>query len=398
MGVWNRSASAITLRHHCHFITIRHGRQPLKRNLSLCGMMPRVSPADFGNRRPSYQYATTQCHLPFGAPPTSSCTMFWFSSRSSSTSIKSNENENERNENLSENTTNMRDRRAFRRRKGLRSCAAQSVHGWLRREPFCFDRTVTVLNLNMATTRWRRNNSYSSMSDLPGQYRKAYHDSITSFINVLQKGDDLTPSMEAALDRLADAGFADVQFAQNFRKAKDNQILLAQTQNLLKEKTKQYEERQATAVFITEKANQLEMTLEDTKRQLKQIEDEGDKDSNFTDVTSDSNNDKKTSEAETLLRKSVEKEIQQLQRQLEGRKNHVASIEQSLAKLHESIESIKEHEATLQTSLSADEYQQTQEVVEETMLVLCDALADHIQQRHSTLIQQYQNMDSKTGK
>jgi len=236
------------------------------------------------------------------------------------------------------------------------------------------------------------------MSDLPGQYRKAYHDSITSFINVLQKGDDLTPSMEAALDRLADAGFADVQFAQNFRKAKDNQILLAQTQNLLKEKTKQYEERQATAVFITEKANQLEMTLEDTKRQLKQIEDEGDKDSNFTDVTSDSNNDKKTSEAETLLRKSVEKEIQQLQRQLEGRKNHVASIEQSLAKLHESIESIKEHEATLQTSLSADEYQQTQEVVEETMLVLCDALADHIQQRHSTLIQQYQNMDSKTGK
>lgn len=46
--------------------------------------------------------------------------------------------------------------------------------------------------------------------------------------------------------------------------------------------------------------------------------------------------------------------------------------------------------------MTTEVYEETQTIVKEAMLVICDFLADHMQERHSNLIETYQNIDANT--
>jgi prefoldin subunit 5 len=298
--------------------------------------------------------------------------------------------------------------RENKKQRGLRRVATQSIPFWLKREPFCFERTVQALNLNVSADRWK--SAESLMSDLPEQYKKAFSDSIPSFVEYLVKSDNLPPALEEALDRLVEAGFSDPEFTKDYRSVKANQLLHAQTTALIQQKTRSLEEREATVRQIADNIQKMEAELEKLikrKENFQREEEQNGADNGAYDKGKSGATDSVISLVTPSMRAALASEhqllvmnqgIDRLKRQIEGRKKHIESHMLGCQTTKESIENLKAQQNSLRSRISTVGYEEVQQVVREVLLVLCDALADHIQNRHSSLIERYQKLDSRTGK
>lgn len=314
-----------------------------------------------------------------------------------------------------------RQRLEEKRKRTSRRIVANSVPYWLKKEPYCFERTIAALNLNLSDERWKSGTSFTAKTDLPGRYRRAFVDSIPSFVNNLKVQEELSNPVEEALDRLAQAGFDDTDFASDFRNLKNNQVKLAQTAALIQHNEEKYEKRQAAIRTIEENIKALEATLAELVAKNQELyketisANEKKKDDTGTIMSLISRaaemavkgkeelkkREQEAAKAAAIQRQEriqLEQQISKLQRQIDGRKSHIKNHERGSEGALATIEELKRQQAAAGTSLTADIYQETQQVVQEALLVLCDALADHIQERHSNLIQQYQSLDAKTGK
>ena len=322
---------------------------------------------------------------------------------------ESSHNNNNNNSTKEEETTK---RKELKERKALQRVAIQSIPFWLKREPYCFDRTVQALNVNISSERWK--NSTSLVADLPGEYQKAFNDSIPSFIDRLSFSEDLPQVVEDALDRLVEAGFSDVEFSKNYRSVKSNQRMHAQTTVLLEQKKKSLKQRETTITEIQAKIDELEQALKKLKseREIFVQEHMPDAKTNDSDQKSTEESNliesflsyiqsikKDKSAPETIVDEfaALKQKIERTERQLDGRKKHLETHHQGLANIQQAIENAKEQQASYRNTISTKVYEETQQTIHEVLLVLCDFLADHIQKRHSSLIQHYQNLDSKTG-
>ncbi|CAB9508391.1 RNA helicase SUPV3L1, mitochondrial [Seminavis robusta] len=314
-------------------------------------------------------------------------------------------------------------RRREKKQRSLRRVAAQYIPQWLKSEPFCFERTVAALNLNLSAERYRTGTSFTAKSDLQGQYRKVFVDSIPSFTNYVRTSDELPEGLNKALNRLVDAGFCDQEFSTLYRSIKGGESKRTQTVTLLSQKQKQYEERKRTIQLINEKIEELKDELVEVQSEYSNIQQiisnpstkqTGKNSSESNSVVSmiasaarmareskkdAPNNDPETSASENttgLEKSSLEQRMQKLERRIRSREDHVESIVHGTRKVLESIENLQKELAESQRSMSNETYADTQQIVNETLLILCDYLAQHIQTQHSKLIERWANLDDKT--
>jgi len=282
----------------------------------------------------------------------------------------------------------------------LRRVACQSIPAWMNKNSDYFEHTVKALNLNFSTSssRWRN----GAM-----KYREMYTDSIPSFMEWLQTADSLPPHIEQALDRLVDAGFSDISFAKEFRSDFKNQIQHAETTVELQERIRSYEKRQAVMDDIYASIQELQTKKDALMNKVKAYENEQVSVSKrkadvspfvslFTLAHESAEMDPEQRKAENDY-KNAKRDLIRLERQLDGRQEHLKLHEQGSLKTLERIEQLKQRQKEINSFISMEEYERIQRVIREVVFVLCDALADHILERHSKLIRRYQDLDSKTG-
>ena len=311
---------------------------------------------------------------------------------------------------LGSNDTKKRKGRSKERRQ-----VCQLIPRWLQEEPSCFDATVKALNLSTPTaSRLRKRDSDIAMSN-----RELFDDSIPSFWKWLQNSDKLPADVEQALDRLADAGFLSKVFSKNFRSMYDDQIIRARMTASIQENIKAYEKRQSVIQDIWSFVTELELEREDLERKAADLE------KVLTPNLEDKNTDgvlnsvisfvtrglQRTPERDAVV-EETEKTIQRaehsyrvtkqklrhLQRKIDGRKSHIEVHELGSLNMLSAIEDLKRQLGELQSPMTDQDYERTVGIVKSVLPVICGALADHIQNRHSKLISQYQDLDSRTGK
>ena len=87
-----------------------------------------------------------------------------------------------------------------------------------------------------------------------------------------------------------------------------------------------------------------------------------------------------------------------LERRIRRKENAIHTLQQSLNSSVEKLRQIlQQQEQTQGATLPLEEYQHANQVLANVRPILAKTLANHIQQRHKELIEQYQTLDSKTG-
>lgn len=288
------------------------------------------------------------------------------------------------------------------------------IPGWLQDEPSFFDATVKALNLNTSTaSRLRKSDSNIVMSN-----RELFDDSIPSFWKWLQNSGKLPADVEEALDQLADAGFANKVFSKNFQSMYDDQIARARMTASLQENIKAYKKRQSVIEDILSVVADLELERGEMERKAAEYEkmmapklEDKKTDSVANAVISfftgglqkATKQDAVVEETEEKMQgaelayKVTKQKLRHLQRKIDGRKSHIEVHELGSLKMLSTIEGLKRQLEELQSPMTDQEYERTVGIVKDVLPVICGALADHIQNRHSKLISQYQDLDSKTG-
>ena len=310
-------------------------------------------------------------------------------------------------------------RKEARRITAKRRTASQQIPQWLMHDPFCFQHTMEALNLNLSSSRRKKGGDASiAMSDFPGQYRKLFDDSIQPFVHSLQTSDNLPADVEQALDRLANAGFADSKFARSFRSVGRNRFVLSRATAELEKNIRTYEKRQATVREISEVILDLEREREELEKEMEEYENRNPKDgkkqedginsfiSRITaaaqmsteNVTAADKAKSVQDEAEPGYELTPEQKMRRLKRKIVGRKKHIELHEQASQNALEAIEMLKRKQQELESPMSPEEYERTKHVINEALPAISSALSDYIQQRHSKLIGRYQDLDSKTGR
>jgi hypothetical protein len=189
---------------------------------------------------------------------------------------------------------------------------------------------------------------------------------------------------------------------------------------MLEEQRTKWHERQRTMQLIQEKITEMKLQLWQLQQQQQQQDD---------DIVHDKKNDdtkkskevshpvlallssavpmarsepeaamKKALTAQATMKTTMDSKRQKLQQRIEARQAHVDSIQQDALKLKESIGILQQQQQQQeQDHGTLESYAETQRVVHETLVVICNALANHIQQRHSSLLERYKNLDAQTG-
>ena len=291
-----------------------------------------------------------------------------------------------------------------RRLSTQRKNAARSIPFLLGNDPRCFDMTMEILNLNTVKN--------LKKDGLLAEYKQLYLHSIPSFYQALV-GENEELSKDA-LNALANVGFADLKWAKMYRQRIAGQLDLDRLDASIK-KTEEKRDRQLANL------NALQISLDETKKE--EHEDATSEQSGFMDRALDAvssvfgSSREKTRETERPTEaydtgnaaqpksdrllpswKGETCDAESKSSKLERQQNAILNIEDVLERQNLSLERLKEKRKSYVFAMTEQEYEKANEVVDAVMGDICQSLASHIHQRHADMIEQYQVLDSKTGK
>jgi Helicase conserved C-terminal domain len=249
-----------------------------------------------------------------------------------------------------------------------RRVVSQFIPMWLRREPTWKVAVLQHLQLPTHLDTNSHNRATSGAAALPGQ--NFYPDSIPSFVEVLKQGPP--ESLYEALDHLVEAGLADAGVAEKYRatnrlrvQQQDLVAALAEQKLVLERHETLYQQQSGDLAEIEARIQALQQS---SARQ-------GKRKSNEDAVSFD----KQMANLEKIKREKT----QQMARQRD-----------QMDSIHAKLKAWRTHQP--EPPLTEDEYRRIQTAATTSMPAITLAFADHVRDRHSQLLEQYQALDAQT--
>jgi hypothetical protein len=263
------------------------------------------------------------------------------------------------------------------------------------------------------------------------QYKQLYYDSIVTFREQLgeQQPMESSSALQDAMTKLEDVGFSDPKWAKRYRQVRGYRLrqdlltrhLEKQTVELLKLEGLLAKERLRFADL--EEMKRLNPSSKDSSRKddasktTSKKEEEAPKmeessPSLFSTVWSAvSSVFSPTSMTETasiaikeenerttsLEEQTAEKGPSRLEKRIMRKHLVIVDLQETVDAARQKLKKLQADIPKERPPMSEDEYDRAYEVVSLVRDDICKELAQHIQQRHAQLIQQYQTLDSKTG-
>jgi ATP-dependent RNA helicase SUPV3L1/SUV3 len=285
-----------------------------------------------------------------------------------------------------------------------RRVAAQSVPNWLSKDPTWQGRTMELLQLPTGGSGGDSSNGgskarASQQKALKQDYRHVYFDSLPSFTELLT-GPNPPKSLHKALDRLVQAGFSKVEFARGHRKMRS--FRTHQT-----DKTAAILEGKALLLSKEQKRDALMVHIDELEERLAALP-ESAASSSSDALTSSSLWQQAASfvsslwesEKERLTasrkKRALEKKRDDLKRKIRNKKRSLQEYTVAVVKVQDGLRRLQAEKEAFQPPLSKPEYQKANAAILSVRDDFGAALAAHIQERHSQLVEQYQTLDAKT--
>lgn len=269
-----------------------------------------------------------------------------------------------------------------RRVHAKRKNAIRSIPYWLGNDDTCFDLCMQALGIR------------TNQDKKAAEYKQLYLLSIPSFYQVLVE----KMPLPHVLDKLAEAGFDDLQWAKQFRQRMDHQKELDRLDSRIESTQIQCDKKRAKLLSRKEllKRTMAEET-EATKQTepLKEDADVGLLDRALNVVTSVF---RASTQEELLPEKSKNVPVQNQQKSFRVKRQEVdiQELGNQLTRLEQSLKRLQDERDSYKFNMTEQEHERANEVVKSVLGDICQELAQHIREHHSDTIKQYQALDSKT--
>lgn len=321
--------------------------------------------------------------------------------------------------------------RAEGRRKDSqrRHALVNSVSHWLTKDPSFFLATMDALNLtSQVSTIPNNHNQDHPIQVVWDQYRQLYYDSIPTFRKLLEESSSSSSPLPSLNDNnnafdfhdemkmLEDAGFEDPQWAKRYRKVRGHQVrennIMRQAANAkveLDRRRQTVRKAQAEVSSLKQEMEQLEMKRQERLKKLEvsqREDDDNDSSSIFTKawsmlssifVPSTAVTQKKGPDQDLLLRNRIPT-TSRIEKRIARKEWEVKQFQEYAEEASAKLIEIQERRKQRSSPMSQEEYNRANKIVDQVRTSICGKLAQHIRQRHEKLIQQFQTLDSKTGK
>ena len=271
----------------------------------------------------------------------------------------------------------------------------QSIRIWLAKEPKYYESTMDALK---QTSGFALKNGHNNDDDvlggggvvsdgrgsiqqsyLSGQVKALYVDTIGTFLKEISKNP--TPSIRKVLQQLDDVGFGDVEWNKNYRMTRSYYVQKREFEDAINLHYYKVKRNQSILESIQMELDELLQQQQQQQQRLTNNRDVND------DVDVDDVNDDGL--------KSLQKLIEHKQHNIKKREKHIENMANKQYYLERKYDKLKSKDPPL----TADEFQYAEQIVENVVRdELCLELANHIQQRHQKLLDQYQLLDNITGK
>lgn len=255
---------------------------------------------------------------------------------------------------------------------------------------------------------------------LTQDYAHVYYDSLPTFNELLtspnrsnstsqsqsqSQSPPLLHSLQKSLDTLVRAGFSDREFARGHRQMRSfRQHQTAKTAAILERKAVRTAHEQKCAalkVHIDELEERLETMSESTSTGSSSSEAVNGGSSfwqqavSFVSTLLEPETDKERLAA-TRKKRTRDKKRDDLERKIRNKKRSWQEHAVAMNKVHDGLLRLQAEKEAFQPPLGKQEYQTANAAIDAVRDDFCAALAVHIQERHSHLLEQYQTLDAKT--
>lgn len=300
-----------------------------------------------------------------------------------------------------------------------RHSISNSIQHWLAKDASFFQATMAALNLNSQwTNNQNQDDDQESVKLVLNQYRHLYYDSIPSFRIELEKNPP--ESLSHAISQLDTVGFSDQKWSKRYRQVKG---LLFQQENFTRRvSTQKGETRRRQQILKTSERDLVELReMEQLTIRVQERERQKQKASSIMhkqqqpptpllhqflsfvssmvfsspqqqQVQPNSHQDDVATTIPTKPRET------RLQKRIKRKQIGIADCRHDAKAANEKLKQIQDEYQRFSLPIPQEQYNQAKQVVLEVRDDICQELAQHIQQRHAQLIEQYQTLDAKTGK
>jgi ATP-dependent RNA helicase SUPV3L1/SUV3 len=292
-----------------------------------------------------------------------------------------------------------------------RVLAAKAIPFWLgNSDSRAFDQTMAALNLKSRIS--VLSGSKKTKDGVLSEYRQLYLDSIASFLEKIS-ADDRPDELNACLDKLTAVGFSDLAWAKTFRNHEKYQA--------------QYNSYQMRIVGKRDRLQVRETMLEALRNELAKLH-------ALAEACTDNDNDSNDKTEQTTApppnhadqedffvkafgvlsgflgiakQEQQQSDIASMQSKpskvMSGIEKEILQLEARISKTQENVDETKLHlesllnqQTYLESPLREAEYLTANACIKEVLPIITQALAVHINERHSSMIEQYQTLDAKT--
>lgn len=287
-----------------------------------------------------------------------------------------------------------------------RRAAAQTLPYCLTKDPAWRERTMQLLQLPTGDSKNNNNNNNAAAAaqqTVLHECRQVYFDSLPSFTELITSPNPPT-AMHAALDRLVAAGFAQTDFSRDHRRMRSfryhhgkQTAAILERKATLRTRTIRRDAVAAEVKKLQEKLAGLPVTDNETVDSSTAANGSSLWQRAVSTIGSLLQPESKQDLQRAIRRnRNLEKKRCDLDRKIRNRKRsweeHCAAVQ----KVHEGLKRVQAEKEAFQPPLSKADYARANEAIVEVMDDVCKALAVHIQDRHSHLLEQYQTLDAKT--
>ena len=301
-----------------------------------------------------------------------------------------------------------------------RALAAKSIPYWLgNSDSRAFDQTMAALNLKSRVS--VMSGSKKTKDGLLSEYRQLYLDSIASFLEKISS-DDRPEPLNACLDKLTAVGFSDLVWAKTFRNHEKYQAQHDDYQLRIVAKRDRLEARETMLKTLVHElaklrasANVEDCTYNDDDSNNRThptappppppppVRNHADPESLFAKAFSVvstflgvAKQQQKQSDSTTSMQSTPSKVMSGLEQQILQLETKISKTQENVDETKIHLESLLKQQKNSESPLQEAEYLTACKCIEEVLPNITQALAIHMNERHSAMIEQYQTLDAKT--
>jgi hypothetical protein len=291
-----------------------------------------------------------------------------------------------------------------RKRNHEETTLVNNVNWWLKRDPSFFSETMKALNVSSV----EESSKDHPMQVVMDQYQKLYYDSIPTFRDQLWKGEGFQEDFLL----LENAGFSDPKWAKKYRKVRGYRVKQGNMKRQVERLSHSMEEKQQAIRMVQAEMDNLyherDSFAEIRQRRLEKAEREQQQaDSSLfskawcvvtnlflpLSVNGEKHTSKTQEQPEVSFRIPTKSRIE---KRVNKKEWDIKHLQQEVEEMSERLLHVQKQQTSRPSPMSQAEYDPANRIVERVRQSVCEKLAQHIRQRHETLIQQFQTLDSKT--